>query len=77
MILVASRCIALVLASVVLATAAQPAEARSHSAHQHTARHHHHRAADRTAANDGALKGTSDDLDKTLNDRIRSICRGC
>lgn len=76
MIQIASRCFALLLASVILAAAAEPAEARTRTAHHHAARHHH-RTADRTAVNDTALKGTSDDLDKTLNDRIRNICRGC
>jgi hypothetical protein len=75
MIRVASPLLALLLTSLALVASIHPADARSRG--QHHAARHHRASGERTATNDKPLNGASADLDRTLNGRIKSICRGC
>lgn len=75
MIQIASRSFAFLLALVLFVGAVDPADARSRGKHQ--AARHHRISGERTATNEKLLNAASDDLDRTINGRIKSICRGC
>ncbi|UTD28511.1 hypothetical protein [Bradyrhizobium sp. WD16] len=64
-----------VLTTLAITATVHPADARSRRSHHAT--HDRRSTAERTAINEKPLKGASDDLDRTLNSRIKSICRGC
>jgi len=73
-----SAVVAAGLATALLASSAVPADARGgHGFGRGMGGHGAPFAGDRRHANDTYIKAASEERDKLLNTRIKSICRGC
>ena len=64
---------ATVLAGIFLAVFTLPADARGHGFSKHDAEF----AGGRRRGNDNYVKAASDEREKLLNTKLKSICRGC
>jgi len=74
-----SQIIAVVTIAAVLATLVASAEARGggHGFGRGLFRHGEHFAGDSRHGNDAYIKAASDERDKLLTSKLKSICRGC